>query len=156
MRKAAVLHLLLAITAAHAPIHHRPESSTILWRSVPPSVYEVRRDAWPRVIVTSAKKTVLLALSSIIITLTPTDKAAVSLMVARFSHLSVSQILYNHETLVTTPKVPLKGVVFVLTSCDTFVLEWGLPSPSCTHCMGKPHRLSPGCMPLNHMEMLRT
>ena len=63
----------------------------------------------------------------------------------------IMQVLYHHETLVTAPKVPLEGVLFVLTSCDTFVLEWGFASPSCMHCMGKPHRLY--CMSLStHMS----
>ena len=46
------------------------------------------------------------------------------------------QILYNHETLVTIPEGPPKGVLFVLAACDTFVLVWAFPSHGCKHCVG--------------------
>ena len=51
------------------------------------------------------------------------------------------QILYNHETLLTIPEGPPKGVIFVLASCDTFVLVWGFPSHGCKRCVGVPSRL---------------
>jgi len=47
------------------------------------------------------------------------------------------QILYHHEISYHIPEQPLSGVIFVLTSCDAYVLEWGFPSPSCKDCMGE-------------------
>ncbi|CAL5222218.1 g4550 [Coccomyxa viridis] len=54
---------------------------------------------------------------------------------------SVYENLHNHETLVTIPEGPPKGVIFVLAACDTFLEVWGFPSHGCKHCVGKPEEM---------------